>query len=114
MELGRVEKRVEEEEQNEEYYGPEGGQHETINGVGEVRYNCGGKGHYARDCPKKGKGKGTGKGKVTIGMIHHNASLLVGKQEEHLTDEEKVHSTPDENEDNSLAADSQHHRIREK
>ena len=58
--------------------------------------------------------KGTGKGKDIVGMIHHNASLLVGKQEEHLTDEEKVHSIPDNDEVNSLVADSQHHRIREK
>ena len=32
-----------------------------LNGFGEKCYNCGGYGHYSRECPAKGKGKGKSK-----------------------------------------------------
>ena len=34
----------------------------NLNGFGEKCFHCQGFGHYARECPQKGKGKGKSKG----------------------------------------------------
>ena len=54
--------------------------------------------------------KGKGKGKDTAGLIHHDAALVLGNQGEHFTHEEMVHGTPDDEEEDSSVADSQHRR----
>ena len=54
--------------------------------------------------------KGKGKGKGTAGLIHHDVALVLGNQGEHFTHEEMVHSTPDDEEEDSSVADSQHRR----
>jgi hypothetical protein len=74
MDIGRVEARREvkssgteyweiddDEEWNEEM--PEDDDDGNLNGFGEKCFHCQGFGHYARECPQKGKGKGYPKGK---------------------------------------------------
>ena len=71
MEIGKVWAEEWHDDTAEEYNGDyacwpcEGGEEKEVNYVGEACRNCGGHGHYARECPTpKGKGKGEkGKGK---------------------------------------------------
>ena len=65
MDLGRVEMRRDEcwGKVDDEEWEEDAGEEEDGNlcGFGEKCYNCGGYGHYSRECPDKGKGKGKSK-----------------------------------------------------